>query len=194
MRQDVKANESNRKENVRRCQSRGVPLMCGGGALGAVVSASRLHRVGRGFESLSAHHSPPGSAVPKGDARLAEVVGRHFDVDLVADADADEVLPHLAGDMGENLVAVGQSDPEHGELPPQVGGDPVEPRRGRDVVRHVGLVHPGIRQFKEGFGGREVRLIGAWDLPLSTIGWRSYRLAEGRHRRPRELTAGASAG
>ena len=25
-------------------------------ALGAVVSASRLHRVGRGFESLSAHH------------------------------------------------------------------------------------------------------------------------------------------
>ena len=57
-----------------------------------------------------------------------------------------------------------------------------------------GLVHPGIRQFKEGFGGREVRLIGAWDLPLSTIGWRSYRLAEGRRRRPRELTAGASAG
>ena len=27
-----------------------------GWALGAVVSASRLHRVGRGFESLSAHH------------------------------------------------------------------------------------------------------------------------------------------
>ena len=26
-------------------------------ALGAAVSASRLHRVGRGFESLSAHHS-----------------------------------------------------------------------------------------------------------------------------------------
>jgi lipid II:glycine glycyltransferase (peptidoglycan interpeptide bridge formation enzyme) len=57
-----------------------------------------------------------------------------------------------------------------------------------------GLVHPGIRQFKEGFGGREVRLIGAWDLPLSSIGWRSYRLAEGRRRRPRELTAGAAAG
>ena len=27
-----------------------------GWALGAAVSASRLHRVGRGFESLSAHH------------------------------------------------------------------------------------------------------------------------------------------
>jgi hypothetical protein len=33
----------------------------GGGALGAVVSASRLHRVGRGFESLSAHHPSLGT-------------------------------------------------------------------------------------------------------------------------------------
>lgn len=56
-----------------------------------------------------------------------------------------------------------------------------------------GLVHPGIRQFKEGFGGREVRLIGAWDLPLSRLGWRAYRLAEGWRRAPRALTAGATA-
>jgi lipid II:glycine glycyltransferase (peptidoglycan interpeptide bridge formation enzyme) len=56
-----------------------------------------------------------------------------------------------------------------------------------------GLVHPGIRQFKEGFGGREVRLIGAWDLPLSRLGWRAYRLAEGRRRAPRALTGGAMA-
>ncbi len=55
-----------------------------------------------------------------------------------------------------------------------------------------GLVHPGIRQFKEGFGGREVRLIGAWDLPLSQLGWRTYRLAEGRRRAPRALTAGVT--
>ncbi len=55
-----------------------------------------------------------------------------------------------------------------------------------------GLVHPGIRQFKEGFGGREVRLIGAWDLPLSGVGWRTYRLAEGRRRTPRVLTAEAT--
>ncbi len=43
-----------------------------------------------------------------------------------------------------------------------------------------GLVHPGIRQFKEGFGGREVRLIGAFDLDLRPFGARLYRLAEGR--------------
>ena len=54
-----------------------------------------------------------------------------------------------------------------------------------------GLVHPGIRQFKEGFGGHEVRLIGAWDLPISALGWRAWRLAEGR-RRTRELTAGTA--
>lgn len=57
-----------------------------------------------------------------------------------------------------------------------------------------GLVHPGIRQFKEGFGGREVRLIGAWDLPLSRVGWRSYRLAEGGRRAPRALTAETAPG
>jgi lipid II:glycine glycyltransferase (peptidoglycan interpeptide bridge formation enzyme) len=57
-----------------------------------------------------------------------------------------------------------------------------------------GLVHPGIRQFKEGFGGREVRLIGAWDLPVSQVGWRSYRLAEGGRRAPRTLTAQAGPG
>jgi lipid II:glycine glycyltransferase (peptidoglycan interpeptide bridge formation enzyme) len=52
-----------------------------------------------------------------------------------------------------------------------------------------GLVHPGIRQFKAGFGGREVHLIGAWDLPLSGLGWRAYRLAERGRRAPRAVTS-----
>lgn len=52
-----------------------------------------------------------------------------------------------------------------------------------------GLVHPGIRQFKEGFGGREVRLIGAWDLDLRRVGASVFRFAERRRRAPRILTA-----
>ena len=48
-----------------------------------------------------------------GDARFAEVVGGHLDAHLVADADADEVLAHLAGNVGEDLVAVGQGDAKH---------------------------------------------------------------------------------
>jgi len=33
-----------------------------------------------------------------------------------------------------------------------------------------GLAHPGIAHFKAGFGGREVRYIGAWDLVLDRLG------------------------
>jgi lipid II:glycine glycyltransferase (peptidoglycan interpeptide bridge formation enzyme) len=35
----------------------------------------------------------------------------------------------------------------------------------------------GVYRFKQGFGGQVVRYIGAWDLPLSGIGYLIYRLA-----------------
>ncbi len=41
-----------------------------------------------------------------------------------------------------------------------------------------GLPTPGIAQFKEGFGGREVRYIGAWDLALDGLGAAAIRAAE----------------
>jgi peptidoglycan pentaglycine glycine transferase (the first glycine) len=41
-----------------------------------------------------------------------------------------------------------------------------------------GLVHAGITQFKEGFGGREIDYIGAWDLDLSPLGARLIRGGE----------------
>ena len=41
-----------------------------------------------------------------------------------------------------------------------------------------GLIGTGIDYFKEGFGGREVTYIGAWDLPLSTLGATAFRTAE----------------
>lgn len=44
--------------------------------------------------------------VAEGDARLAEVVGRHLDVHAVTHADADEMLAHLAGNVGEDFVAI----------------------------------------------------------------------------------------
>jgi lipid II:glycine glycyltransferase (peptidoglycan interpeptide bridge formation enzyme) len=40
-----------------------------------------------------------------------------------------------------------------------------------------GLAHPGIAHFKTGFGGREIRYIGAWDLVLDRLGQRTYSLA-----------------
>jgi peptidoglycan pentaglycine glycine transferase (the first glycine) len=41
-----------------------------------------------------------------------------------------------------------------------------------------GLATGGIAHFKTGFGGREVRYIGAWDLVLSETGRRAYEVAQ----------------
>ena len=54
-----------------------------------------------------------------------------------------------------------------------------------------GLVHPGIRQFKEGFGGREIRLIGAFDLDLRPV--RGPALPAGRAA-PRPAPPGRGSG
>ena len=51
--------------------------------------------------------------VAKIDARLGEIVRRHLEVDLVANADADEIFPHLAGNVGEDFVAVGEGNAKH---------------------------------------------------------------------------------
>ena len=51
--------------------------------------------------------------MPVRDARLVQIVGGHLNVDLVADADADEIFAHLAGDMREHLMAVRQRHPKH---------------------------------------------------------------------------------
>jgi peptidoglycan pentaglycine glycine transferase (the first glycine) len=41
-----------------------------------------------------------------------------------------------------------------------------------------GLAHPGIAHFKTGFGGRQVRYVGAWDLVLDPLGRRAYESAQ----------------
>lgn len=59
-----------------------------------------------------------------------------------------------------------------------------------------GLAHPGIAHFKAGFGGREVRYIGAWDLVLDGLGRSVFSFAQrGRvwvARRRSGLGAGAA--
>lgn len=60
-----------------------------------------------------------------------------------------------------------------------------------------GLATGGIANFKTGFGGREVRYIGAWDLVLDPVGRRAYDLAQrGRvwwARRRHGIAGGANA-
>lgn len=61
-----------------------------------------------------------------------------------------------------------------------------------------GLAHAGIAHFKTGFGGREVRYIGAWDLVLDPFGRATYDVAQhGRvwlARRRRGLGGGTATG
>lgn len=48
------------------------------------------------------------------DARLIEVVGRHFHFDPITDRQADEPFAHATRDVGQDLVFVIELDAEHG--------------------------------------------------------------------------------
>ena len=85
-----------------------------------------------------------------------------------------------------------------GQLPPQVGGDPLIARGRCEAYDLWGLATGGIAHFKTGFGGREVRYIGAWDLVLDRLGRPVYdagaaRTRCGWRRRRHGLDGGASA-
>src|SRR5687767_13482757 len=49
----------------------------------------------------------------KSDAGFAQVIGRHLDAYLIADADANEVFAHLSGNMSEHRMPIGQRHSEH---------------------------------------------------------------------------------
>lgn len=57
-----------------------------------------------------------------------------------------------------------------------------------------GLAHPGIAHFKAGFGGREVRYVGGWDLVLDPLGRRVYDTAQGARVRWARRRAGLGPG
>jgi lipid II:glycine glycyltransferase (peptidoglycan interpeptide bridge formation enzyme) len=57
-----------------------------------------------------------------------------------------------------------------------------------------GLAHPGIEHFKTGFGGREVRYIGAWDLVLDPLGRAVYERGQAARVRWARRRAGLDAG
>jgi lipid II:glycine glycyltransferase (peptidoglycan interpeptide bridge formation enzyme) len=50
--------------------------------------------------------------------------------------------------------------------------------QGAETYDLWGLAHPGIAHFKTGFGGREVRFIGAWDLVLDPLGRQTFEVAQ----------------
>ena len=60
-----------------------------------------------------------------------------------------------------------------------MGGDPHRrASAGATSYDLWGLATGGIAHFKTGFGGREVRYIGAWDLVLDPLGRQAYEGAQ----------------
>ncbi len=57
-----------------------------------------------------------------------------------------------------------------------------------------GLANPGIAHFKAGFGGREVRYVGGWDLVLDPLGRRVYDVAQRARVRWARSRAGLGSG
>ena len=47
------------------------------------------------------------------DSRLGQIVGRKLHRDLVPGNDADEMLAHFAGDMGQDITLAGEIDTKH---------------------------------------------------------------------------------
>jgi hypothetical protein len=62
------------------------------------------------FETLKRQ----GSAVSESDSGFSEIVGGHFHVDPIANADTDEVLAHFSRDMRQDFMSIGESDAKHG--------------------------------------------------------------------------------
>jgi lipid II:glycine glycyltransferase (peptidoglycan interpeptide bridge formation enzyme) len=69
--------------------------------------------------------------------------------------------------------------------------------RGAETYDLWGLATGGIAHFKTGFGGREVRYVGAWDLVLDPLGRLTYETGQRARvwvaRRRHGLTGGGSA-
>lgn len=65
---------------------------------------------------------------------------------------------------------------------------------GAAVYDLWGLAHPGIAHFKTGFGGREVRYVGAWDLVLDPFGRRTFAVAQRARVRIERLRHGLRGG
>src|SRR4051794_4947865 len=73
--------------------------------------------------------------VPVDDPTAGQVVRRQLDHDSVLRKDADVVLPHLAADVRQDLVTVGELDAEHG-VRQRLDNAPLD-LDGAFLLRHV---------------------------------------------------------
>ena len=91
---------------------------------------------------------------PPGNARLVEVVGRHFHFDAVANGQAHPAFAHFAADGGEDDVLVVEFDTKH-----RAGQNGLDPTFDFDVFFFDWCSHADGRYKikKAGFGSPEPR-------------------------------------
>ncbi|CEE68314.1 hypothetical protein XAC2852_380087 [Xanthomonas citri pv. citri] len=82
-----------------------------------------------------------------GNTTLGQVVGSHLNFDPVAGQDADVVLAHTAGDVGDDFMPVLQLDPERG----------VGKRLADAAFEFNGVVFRHVILCNHGWPGRAVR-------------------------------------
>src|SRR3954467_4349973 len=93
--------------------------------------------------------------VPVDDAAAGQVVRRELNHDPVLGQDADVVLAHLAADVGENAVPVGELDAEHGVR--QRLDDPALDLDGPFFLGHVLHISRASLLLGKGAGPRGTR-------------------------------------
>ena len=89
---------------------------------------------------------------PPGDARLVQVVGRHFHFHAVADGQAHPAFAHLATDGRQDNVLVVQFDAEH-----RAGQNRLDTAFDFDVFFFDRCVHSDGKIKKAGSGSPEPR-------------------------------------
>lgn len=178
------------RQYVNRARARGVTVEdAGEGGLADFVAimAETERRTGTAMRAGSAYRDLWAAFAPAGRARLLLARGP------AGDAQAGLLLVRCGRRVVEpygGMTAAG-AESRANYL---VKWEAIRSARTAGAVSYDmwGLVHPGIRQFKEGFGGREVRFIGGWELVLDRLGAGVYRLAERRSRHQPALTAASA--
>lgn len=124
---------------------------------------------------------------PISNAGFAQVVWRHFQSDAVSHGQPHEVLPHLAGQMGENLVLVVQSHAKH-RAGQHRGDRPFDLNwffDTQDVPRAFGKVCLGQAGWDKSGGAGSPDFRPGWIQPTNTETASDRRRGDRRSRRAR---------
>jgi lipid II:glycine glycyltransferase (peptidoglycan interpeptide bridge formation enzyme) len=159
------------------------------------ILTETARRAGTRIRAASAYRDVWDAFRPSGQARLLFAVGSDGDAQaalLVVRCGARVVEPY------GGMTAAGAASRANY----LVKWEAIRSAAGAGAVSYDmwGLVHPGIEQFKAGFGGREMRYIGGWELPIDRLGTLAYRSATSvtqalgglRRRRPAHPAVAAS--